>query len=139
VGHSSWRPKGLVEGDVVDPLTLVVTALATGASPALSETVGQAISDAYTGLKDLLRRRLAELRHDPEAVAADDTEPEAWRARLAGRLDAADVDDELLAAAEQVLAVADPEGYRAGRYVVDLRGAQGVQVGDDNVQNNTFN
>ena len=139
MGHSYGWPKGLAEGDVVDPVTLVVTALATGASAALSETVGQAIVDAYAGLKSLLRRRLAARQDDPEAVAADDTEPEAWRERLAGRLDAADVDDELLAAAERVLAVADPAGYRAGRYVVDLRGAKGVQVGDDNVQNNTFN
>lgn len=124
---------------MVDPVTLVVTALATGASAALSETVGQAIVDAYVGLKSLLRRRLSARQDDPEAVAADDTEPEAWRKRLAGRLDAADVDDELLAAAERVLAVADPAGYGAGKYVVDLRGAKGVQVGDHNVQNNTFN
>jgi hypothetical protein len=123
----------------VDPVTLVVTALATGASAGLSETVAQAIVDAYAGLKSLLRRRLVARQDDPEVVAADDTEPEAWRERLAGRLDAADVDDELLAAAERVLAVADPAGYRAGWYVVDLRGAKGVQVGDDNVQNNTFN
>jgi hypothetical protein len=34
---------------------------------------------------------------------------------------------------------ADPAGTAQGKYRVDLRGAQGVQVGDRNQQYNTFN
>jgi hypothetical protein len=37
-----------------------------------------------------------------------------------------------------LLALLDPTGTRAGKYMVDLRGAQGVQVGDHNTQTNTF-
>ena len=32
----------------------------------------------------------------------------------------------------------DAEGSQAGKYDVDAQGSQGVQVGDDNIQNNTF-
>ncbi|MEV4536249.1 hypothetical protein AB0J82_20890 [Asanoa sp. NPDC049518] len=33
---------------------------------------------------------------------------------------------------------ADPQGIRAGKDLVDVREAKGVQVGDFNVQHNTF-
>jgi hypothetical protein len=33
---------------------------------------------------------------------------------------------------------ADAAGPRAGKYVVDVRGSQGVQVGDHNTQDNVF-
>jgi len=32
----------------------------------------------------------------------------------------------------------DPEGTDAGKYRVDVRGAQGVQIGDHGTQTNTF-
>ncbi|WP_206443237.1 hypothetical protein [Candidatus Protofrankia californiensis] len=119
----------------------MAAALAAGAVSGLSGTATQAVSDAYAALKDLLRRRLVGRGQDPGALDGEEAEAEAWRSRLAGRLAAADVDvdDEVRAAAEQLLAAADPAGYRAGKYAVDLRGAKGVQVGDGNIQNNTFN
>ena len=33
----------------------------------------------------------------------------------------------------------DPVGVRAGKYTVDVRGAQGVQIGDHDRQDNVFN
>jgi hypothetical protein len=33
----------------------------------------------------------------------------------------------------------DPDGSGSGKYLVDLRGASGVQVGDRNVQKNYWN
>ena len=70
---------------------------------------------------------------DPEAlVAAHAGRPETWDApmREALRSVGADGDAELLAAAERLLKLTDPDGAQHGKYVVDLRGAQGVQVGD---------
>jgi hypothetical protein len=57
-------------------------------------------------------------RHEEELVAA---------------LTAADVgeDVELVVAAGQLLAQIDPSCARASQYIIDLRGAQGVQVGDN--------
>lgn len=50
----------------------------------------------------------------------------------------ADRDGDLVAAAQALLALADEAGTRAGRYVVDVRGSQGVQIGDRNTQHNVF-
>jgi hypothetical protein len=121
----------------VDPVTLVLTALAAGASAGLTGTATQGVSDAYTGLKGLLRRRLAD--RDPEVLDAEETEPDAWRVRLGGQLAATDVDDEVRAAAERLLAATDLAGSHTGKYTVDVREAKGVQVGDNNTQTNTFN
>ncbi len=135
------RPFRMGEGVQVDPVTLVVTALAAGASAGFSGAATQAISDAYAGLKQLLRRCFAGRGQDPQVLDVEETEPEAWRARLGRQFTAADVDDEVRAAAEQLLAAADPGrvGSAAGEYTVDLREAKGVQLGDHNTQTNTFN
>ena len=37
------------------------------------------------------------------------------------------------------MSLVDGAGARAGKYTVDARGAQGVQVGDHNRQDNVFN
>ena len=50
----------------------------------------------------------------------------------------ADDDPAILESARRLMALLDPAGFRAGKYEVDLRGAQGVQVGDHNTQINTF-
>lgn len=36
------------------------------------------------------------------------------------------------------MSLMDADGARTGKYTVDLRGAQGIQVGDGNTQTNTF-
>jgi hypothetical protein len=49
------------------------------------------------------------------------------------------VDDRrVIEAAQRLMALVDEAGSKAGKYTVDLRGAQGVQVGDHNTQHNTF-
>jgi hypothetical protein len=50
----------------MDPISVIVTALVTGASAALKDTASTAIKDAYAGLKDLLSRRHASV--DVEVV-----------------------------------------------------------------------
>jgi hypothetical protein len=49
----------------------------------------------------------------------------------------ADRDADLVAAAQALLRLVDAAG--AGKYAVDVRGAQGVQVGDRNRQDDVFN
>jgi hypothetical protein len=44
----------------------------------------------------------------------------------------------VIEAARQLMVLLDEAGVRAGKYDVDLRGAQGVQVGDGNQQVNLF-
>ena len=47
-------------------------------------------------------------------------------------------DGEVLVAAARLLRAVDPDGARVGKYVIDLRGAQGVQVGDNPSMNINF-
>src|SRR4051812_23169941 len=86
---------------LMDPISLLVAALSTGAAAALKDTAETAVKDAYAGLKTLLMRRLA---GDPQAEAQlerIEQEPEADPGPLKERLETAgaDRDDELVRAA----------------------------------------
>lgn len=123
----------------MDPATVVVQALVTGAGVGLGDTASAAVSDGYSALKHALVRRLSG-RHAALAQL------EAIEGGTGGSTDelvhelvvAGAVDDRLLAEARHLLALADPEGIRAGKYELELRDARGVQVGDNNTQHNTF-
>jgi len=125
---------------MVSGVEVIVAALAAGAVAGSSEVAKTAVVDAYTGLKDLLRRRLVGRPEAQQALEGRETEPGRWRAVLGEALTAsgADADEQVLAAARRLLAVADPDGTRVGKYQVDASHARGVQVGDHNTQTNIF-
>ena len=121
----------------MDPITLIVTALAAGAALGVQDTASAMVRDAYASLKALVRRRFG---GDPGAemvLARHEQAPETWQAPLKAELarTGADEDGDLIAAAKALL---DLVG-QAGKYTVDVRGAQGVQIGDHNRQDNVFN
>jgi hypothetical protein len=124
----------------MDPITLIVTALASGAASGTADAASAAVKDAYASLKALVTKRLGG-RADAELVLArHEGAPEVWQAPLAAELaDAgADRDLELVRAARALMTLADEAGARAGKYTVDVRSAQGVQVGDHARQANVF-
>lgn len=124
----------------MDPITLIVTALAAGTALGLKDTASSAVRDAYAGLKALVRKRLAG-RPDAEVVLSrHEKAPETWQAPLMAELDEAGAghDPDLVAAAQALMNLVDEAGARAGKYMVDVRGAQGVQIGDRNRQDNVF-
>ena len=51
----------------------------------------------------------------------------------------ADGDRDLIAAAQALLDLIGEADGRTGKYTVDARGAQGVQIGDHDRQDNVFN
>ena len=116
----------------MDPLALVVTALITGASRGLGETADKAVRDAYDGLKQLILRRFAGEPAIEVAVTEVEREPEAWEPALKAALErvGAAGDDEILARAQAVLEEADPNGARAGKYVVNAASIKGGIIGD---------
>jgi hypothetical protein len=124
----------------VDPVSLIVAALAASAVAGAQNTATEAVRDSYTALKELVRRRLSERISGQEALARHETAPEQDGGVLEAELVAVGAGDDpaMVDAAQQLLAMLDPAGTRAGKYAVDLRGAQGVQVGDHNTQTNTF-
>ena len=74
-------------------------------------------------------------------LAKHEKAPETWQAPLSAELTeaGADRDGDLIAAAQAVLDLTGGAGGQAGKCTVDARGAQGVQTGDHNRQDNVFN
>ena len=126
-------------GEEVDPVTIVVTALAAGTGAGLKDSASAAVMDAYGGLKSLARKRLAG-RGSEMVVDRHAEVPEAWKDALASELSAAGAQDDgkLVAAALNLLSLVDKEGFQAGKYQVQIRNSQGVQAGDGNVQINKW-
>ncbi|WP_370961742.1 RIP homotypic interaction motif-containing protein [Amycolatopsis sp. cg9] len=116
-------------GDLLD---VVAAGLAAGAAAGAKDTASVAVKDAYAGLVGGIRRRFgAKAAERLEDAARDDAAPDKHRRirdELARALDEAalEPDDELVAAARTLL---DRTG---GKYTVDVRESQGVQVGDHN-------
>jgi len=124
----------------MDPITLIVTALAAGAALGTQDTVSAMVKDAYAGLKALVRKRLGGGSGAELVLTKHEQAPETWQAPLMAELaeTGADGDRDLIAAAQALLDLIGEAGG-AGKYAVDARGARGVQVGDHNRQDNVFN
>jgi hypothetical protein len=124
----------------MDPVSLIVLALAAGAGAGLKDTAAQAVKDAYGGLKSLARRRLHGQPDGELVLDRHETSPKTWAAPLAEALTGAGAgqDPELIAAARALLRLTDPAGSQQGKYQVLVTGSSGVMVGDHNVQHNQF-
>ena len=124
----------------MDPVTLIVTALAAGAATGITESAASAVKDAYTSLRALVRKRLAGRSDADLILARHENAPETWHAPLVAVLEeaGAEHDTDLVAAAQALMSLMDKAGTRAGKYTVDTRGAYGVQIGDHNRQDNVF-
>ncbi|MFJ9083877.1 RIP homotypic interaction motif-containing protein [Streptomyces sp. NPDC102384] len=132
-------------GVVMNGVELVVAALSAGATAGLTDTASSAVRDAYAGLRESVRLRLA-ARGDAgarvlEAGEGDVVGDEAWREQLRELLVAAGIesDEDIVAAARSLLTELGLEEPQDGVGAVDARRAQGVQIGDHNTMTNTFN
>jgi hypothetical protein len=125
----------------MDPISLILAALLAGVVKGAGESAANAVQDAYGGLRDALKRRLAGKPAAQDAVDQYTNDPEAWRSNLEVHLKqaGADQDQAVLDAASSVMHLVDPAGSGAGKYTINLAGAQGVQVGDYGQQHNIFN
>jgi hypothetical protein len=74
---------------MMDPITLIVTALAAGAALGVKDAASTAVKDGYNGLKALVKKRFAG-RPDAELVLARyETAPDTWQAPLTAELEQA--------------------------------------------------
>ncbi len=124
----------------LDPLTLILGALTSGAVQGIADSAADSVKDAYARLKGLVARRLAGNRTGDVVLAEHAADPGTWQVPLAKALteSGASSDLAIIDAARELMALLDEAGSQAGKYNVDLRGAQGVQVGDGNQQINVF-
>ena len=104
----------------MDPVTLIVTALVAGAGLGLKDAASSAITDAYNGLKGLVRRKLAGRPGGELVLARHEEDPQVWEKPLVQELTAvgADADPDLVSAAQALMQLVDAAGSAAGKYQV---------------------
>ena len=127
----------------MDPISLIITALVAGATAASKDIAGQAVKDAYKGLKDLIKNKF---KSEPKAqmvLEEHETDPEAYEVPLKKKLaeSGADKDEAIIKAAQELLKQEKPEEFKAGKFNTqiagDFKGLQGDVSGG--TINQTFN
>jgi hypothetical protein len=106
----------------------IMEALTAGAYAGVTGSATIAVQDAYKGLRDALRRRLAARPGAEDALGAQEVDAGDWQSTLRADLIAvgADKDAAVLEAARRLLEVIDAAGCRSP----DARGAGGVAAGN---------
>lgn len=128
----------------MDQITLIVTALAAGSSAgaisALQDDVKDLVKAAYANLRGLARKRIADQPGSELVLAKHEAYPQTWEAPLAMMLTEAGAADDavLVEAARALMELVDAPGSALGTYNVTIKGSQGTQVGDNNIQVNRF-
>jgi hypothetical protein len=92
----------------MDPVTLIVTALAAGAASALQDGPAVAVKDAYARLKSLMGKRFTgRPPRQNSCWAGHEAAPQTWEAPLAAELSAAgaDADADLIIAMQHTVAI----------------------------------
>jgi hypothetical protein len=119
---------------------IILAALLAGLVTGTQNTVATAVQDAYTGLRDALKRLFAGRLAAQEAVDEYVKDPDAWKAKLETHLKdvGADQDQDVLAAAKLVMQYASQNKQATGKYIVNNAGSTGNQFGDGNTQTFTF-
>lgn len=115
----------------MDPVTLILGALAAGASAGVADTTAQAVKDGYSNLKALLARRFAGNAKAAEALVDYEGDPETYEKPLGKQIEAAgaDHDEEVLAAAKALLLHADQAGIHT-KYNITVTGGKVGNIGD---------
>jgi hypothetical protein len=117
----------------MDPVSLIEAALVAGAAASAKATADQAVKDAYTGLKTLLSRLFAQKPTAQVILEEHETDPATYEQPLKKLLTEAhaDQDTELLAAAERVRTLVQPQQIGMGKYTIQNTGTvQGQNIGD---------
>jgi hypothetical protein len=107
----------------MEPVTLILTALVTGAAKA----AGDMAPDAYKGLKALIQRKFAGKPVAEAILEEHEKDPETYAAPLKKNLVAAgvDQDEEILKAAQELLKQLEPQVAAPGSINIG-QGAKGI-------------
>jgi len=124
----------------MDPVTLIVTALAAGAASALQDDAKGAVKTALARLRALVKKRLSARPAGEIVLAQHEQAPDVYDKPLEHELtqSGAAADPELISAAQELMKLLDARGAAAGKYTVAVQNSSGLQVGDHNTQVNHF-
>lgn len=111
----------------MDPVTLILAALVTGAASGAGETTTQAVKDGYAALKALIKRKFAGNAKAEETLDDHEADPGTYEKPLAKQLEATGVaqDPDVVAAAQQVIQAANAAGVKI-RYQTNISGGRNV-------------
>ncbi len=129
----------------MEPVSLIVGALAagavSGATKGLSESASAAAGRAWKRLHAAIASAFAGLPAAQQALTEFEGNPNGSSEPLAVAIrdTGVDHDDAVIALAKQVLDLAGSRLKDGPAHSLDLRGAQGVQIGPGGTQTNTFN
>lgn len=123
----------------MDPITVIVTALVAGAAAGGADAASMAVRDAYTGIRDRIRV-LASGSDTDVAIEANEAAPGSNVNQVREVLAREGVagDEQLQITATELLSLLPTEAADEARARVDVRGAQGVQLGNYNTQHNIW-
>ncbi|WP_063129930.1 hypothetical protein [Nocardia fusca] len=102
----------------MDPVTLIVAAVATGAAAGVGDLVKQAVVDSYNGVRRMISDRYEVIEAEVVGVASEPEEP-LRRQLLAKKLTTvgAGEDEELVAAAQELLRLVAEQAPQAAEIV----------------------
>ena len=117
----------------MDPVSMIVSAIAAGSSAVANDAVSDTVKNAYSSLRDLLRGRLQGDSAAETALAEAEKDPEAWEKPLAKALaDHGLAQDEMVLSLAQKLVELIQESQPTGtKYSINIDRGQGVVIGDD--------
>ncbi len=121
----------------MDPITLILAALAAG----IQATAGEAVKDAYAGLKTLLQRKFTGKPVAEVALVEHEKKPDIWKAPLAQGLQEteADQDQDIIAAAQRLIQLAQFQLGDKESTTINIHGpTQGTIIGKQNTITQTF-
>ena len=124
----------------MDPVSMVLAALAAGATAAVQDTTSQAVKDAYAALKALVKKRFEKKPQAEMALAEYEKDADTWQKPLQKSLveTGADQDEAIVRQAQQVLKLINPQQASQGKYNVQIGEGKGIVIGDNPQVTQTF-
>ena len=125
----------------MDPITLILGALAAGAAASAQSVASDAIKDTYAGLKKLIQQRFAGNARAQAALTDHEDDPETYKLPLKKALqqEHADQDERIMQEAKRLMELLEPEEAAKGKFSnIRIGQAQGTILGDHANQTNYF-
>src|SRR5438105_3338489 len=100
-----------VRRNPMDPVSLILAALAAGATAATQDTASQAVKDAYAGLKGLVKKCFEKKPQAEMTLAEYEKDTDTWQKPLQKALveTGTDLDEAVVRQAQQVLKLVNPQ------------------------------
>ncbi len=124
----------------MDPVSVILAALAAGATAATKDTASQAVKDAYAGLKALVKKRFEKKPQAEMTLVEYEKDTVTWEKPLQKSLveTGTDQDEAIVRQAQQVLKLVNPQQASQGKYNVQISEGKGIVIGDNTQVTQTF-